>query len=143
MARPRKMRPRYVYWIEVHVVDNIAASVTMTTAEYGKAMRAIMQAWATGEAPDLADPDIAALWATVRAKRRLNVRSTISAAVRAFVLKRDGRVCRYCGAEAGPFEIDHIKPVARGGSDAPENLGVACKPCNLSKGAKLIEEWRP
>ncbi|WP_170249261.1 HNH endonuclease [Methylobacterium haplocladii] len=63
-------------------------------------------------------------------------------ALRELVFGRDGSFCRYCLDDEGPFEIDHILARARGGSDHPDNLGVACRPCNRSKGAKLIEEWQ-
>lgn len=65
----------------------------------------------------------------------------ISAAVRGEVFARDGRKCAYCGDTDGPFHIDHIKPVAAGGSRDIGNLAVACAACNLSKGAKPLSEW--
>lgn len=49
--------------------------------------------------------------------------------------------CSYCGTQAGPFEIDHVLPWSRGGTHDRENLTLACKQCNRSKGAKTIEEW--
>lgn len=58
------------------------------------------------------------------------------------IYRRDGYVCAYCEAVEGPFEIDHIVPVTRGGSNDPSNLCVACKPCNSSKGDRLLSEWR-
>jgi len=33
-----------------------------------------------------------------------------------------------------PLEIDHIMPRTRGGSDAEDNLWLACRACNLCKG---------
>ena len=68
-------------------------------------------------------------------------RQAIPGHIRDLVFERDGEVCRYCGDVAGPFHIDHIEPVAHGGSNDPENLTVACAPCNLSKGAKRLGEW--
>lgn len=59
-----------------------------------------------------------------------------------YIYRRDGYVCTYCGDENGPFEVDHVVPVTRGGSNAPDNLCVACKPCNSSKGDRLLSEWR-
>lgn len=53
--------------------------------------------------------------------------------VRALVLARDGRVCRYCGGYAGT--VDHVVPRALGGSDASSNLVAACRTCNRRKGA--------
>lgn len=62
-------------------------------------------------------------------------------ALRARVLEKFGHVCVYCAATEN-IEIDHVLPVSRGGTDDFENLVPACGPCNRSKGAKLIEEWR-
>lgn len=61
---------------------------------------------------------------------------------RADVLERDGHVCRYCGSAEPPIECDHVVPVARGGTSDPDNLCACCKPCNASKGAKTLEEWK-
>lgn len=58
------------------------------------------------------------------------------------IVERDGERCVYCGNVDGPFDIDHIFPVVRGGSDAANNLVVACAPCNRSKGDKTLKEWR-
>jgi 5-methylcytosine-specific restriction endonuclease McrA len=52
--------------------------------------------------------------------------------------------CTYCGWQ-GPAEFfvwDHAIPLARGGSDAPYNLVVACVWCNLQKGAKTDLQYR-
>lgn len=61
---------------------------------------------------------------------------------RAEVISRHGAVCHYCGAEDVALQLDHVIPRSRGGSDLPENLVPACKPCNTSKGAKSVKEWR-
>ena len=51
-----------------------------------------------------------------------------------------GNRCAYCG---GPYEhLDHVIPLARGGVHLPANIRPACEKCNLSKGAKLLREWR-
>lgn len=58
------------------------------------------------------------------------------------VLRRDGHSCRYCGATAAdsPLTVDHVIPVALGGSDAPDNLVAACQPCNSGKAATSPDE---
>lgn len=61
--------------------------------------------------------------------------------VRARIFARDGRRCAYCTTEIGPFEIDHAFPVVRGGSHNDDNLVVACRTCNRSKGALTVAEW--
>ncbi len=57
-----------------------------------------------------------------------------------------GDACRYCGdALHGVGELDHLTPVARGGSGRKANLTLACTPCNRSKLAKTLDEflaWR-
>lgn len=50
--------------------------------------------------------------------------------------------CYYCGCDLGDsYHTDHVIPLSRGGSDGPENIVVACGPCNLAKGARLPSEW--
>lgn len=53
-----------------------------------------------------------------------------------------GRRCAYCTKtlDSTSVEIDHIKPVARGGSNWPSNLSPACPTCNMRKGTKA---WSP
>jgi 5-methylcytosine-specific restriction endonuclease McrA len=46
-----------------------------------------------------------------------------------------GNRCRYCGAE-GDLEVDHVIPLARGGSHWPANIVPACSPCNKRKNAR-------
>lgn len=48
--------------------------------------------------------------------------------------------CTYCGGPGGT--VDHVIPLSRGGAHAEGNLVPACKPCNSSKGDKLLIEWR-
>ena len=47
------------------------------------------------------------------------------------ILERDQYVCWYCGGVA--TETDHVVAKANGGTDDPENLVAACKPCNVAK----------
>lgn len=56
------------------------------------------------------------------------------------VFKRDGFCCQYCGATppAAVLEVDHINPVANGGSNVDDNLITACFDCNRGKGAELL-----
>lgn len=59
----------------------------------------------------------------------------VSKRLRYEILRRDANTCRYCGAKAPdvPLRVDHVTPVALGGSDHPTNLVTACEPCNSGK----------
>lgn len=59
----------------------------------------------------------------------------ISKRTRFEVLRRDNHACRYCGATAPEaiLTVDHVTPVALGGSDDPDNLVAACQDCNYGK----------
>jgi hypothetical protein len=62
--------------------------------------------------------------------------------LREFIFDRDHYTCQYCGATEGPLHLDHVIPIARGGTNDPNNLTTACETCNTSKGSKLPDEWR-
>lgn len=49
------------------------------------------------------------------------------------VLRRDNYTCRYCRSTEAELTIDHVTPVALGGSDKPDNLVAACRDCNTGK----------
>lgn len=68
------------------------------------------------------------------------MRKSLSKKLRFDVFKRDEFQCVYCGAHppSVTLQIDHIHPVAEGGSNKIENLITSCQPCNLGKGAKLL-----
>jgi len=51
------------------------------------------------------------------------------------LVERDGLRCHYCDIVMTykDSQIDHIVPKARGGTDAPSNLVLACATCNHVK----------
>lgn len=59
----------------------------------------------------------------------------VSKRLRYEILRRDNYTCRYCGASAPdvPLRVDHVTPVALGGTDTADNLVTACEPCNSGK----------
>lgn len=59
----------------------------------------------------------------------------LSQRLRFEILRRDGHTCRYCGQSAPDVKltVDHVVPVALGGSDDPDNLVTACQGCNAGK----------
>lgn len=68
-------------------------------------------------------------------ERKSGERILIPAAVREYVFQRDGFRCRGC-AKSPPevqLQIDHIIPIAQGGSNDISNLQTLCKTCNRRK----------
>ena len=50
--------------------------------------------------------------------------------------------CYYCGSLlTESYTVDHLRPLSRGGTNDPDNVVVACKSCNDSKGVLLSEEF--
>lgn len=53
------------------------------------------------------------------------------------VAARARHACEYCRAPEAvfnlPFEVEHVMPQSRGGSDEDGNLALACRSCNLYK----------
>lgn len=52
--------------------------------------------------------------------------------------------CYYCGASiAGNAQVEHLQPLARGGSNGFRNIMLACPSCNVAKGAlSEAQFWR-
>lgn len=61
--------------------------------------------------------------------------------VREYLLAKWNRKCAYCSVENVPFEIEHIQPKSKGGSDRVSNLTIACHNCNQSKGNRDIRDF--
>ena len=51
--------------------------------------------------------------------------------------------CMFCGIrrKLPSFQIDHVIPVVRGGSNETSNLQLLCAPCNQRKGMQTNEEF--
>lgn len=77
----------------------------------------------------------------------LNDRRPLPPGLKFDIWRRDGFRCRYCGKtaleESVILEVDHVVPVAAGGTDEPANLVTACRDCNRGKGdsAASVEPW--
>ncbi len=66
-------------------------------------------------------------------------RGRVSRTRRAAILRAGA--CHYCGGDEDDLVVDHVIPVAQGGTDQDDNLVAACWPCNTEKAALLVEEW--
>jgi len=57
------------------------------------------------------------------------------------IAQRASHRCEYCKAPEivfnFPFEVEHIVPLSRQGSNDEANLALACRSCNLRKGNRI------
>lgn len=62
-------------------------------------------------------------------------RKGIGKRLRYLILERDGFRCKLCGksSQDAKLEVDHIIPVAKGGTDSINNLRTLCIDCNRGK----------
>jgi len=69
-------------------------------------------------------------------------RRKISASLQQQVRKRANGFCEYCHASEQwqyvRFTIDHVIPLAHGGTDAFRNLALACFHCNRRKADRVV-----
>lgn len=86
----------------------------------------------------------AALWRNRRAREQSASGKHTGADVLAQYDRQRGRcywqsseMCKARGGKlGGDYHVDHVTPLALGGSNGPENLVISCPTCNTSKGAK-------
>lgn len=60
--------------------------------------------------------------------------------IRFEIFNRDSFTCRYCGRSSPQvqLEVDHVHPIALGGSNELSNLATACTECNSGKSDRTI-----
>ena len=68
----------------------------------------------------------------LRTELRPASREHLSASKRKRILLRGKGRCMKCGSKKN-LEIDHVVPLARGGSNRLENLQLLCRDCNRRK----------
>lgn len=69
-------------------------------------------------------------------------RKNISNKLRFEVFKRDSFMCQYCGAKSPDvvLNVDHIKPVSKGGDNDLMNLITSCFECNSGKSDRELND---
>lgn len=84
-----------------------------------------------------ANPEKVATSGRIRRSRLLGAEGTHTAADIEEIHARQKYKCAECGKSTKKKKhVDHIMPLALGGSNWPENLQILCPFCNDSKGAK-------
>lgn len=123
-------------------------------SQEGAVIRALLEHARFGKEPeDLKQPMQQAIYLAAKdavihypkkSKSHKSKRKQLSDKHRFMILERDGYTCQYCGRKAPEvaLEVDHIIPVAKGGSNKPSNLITACRECNSGKRAHIIGEER-
>lgn len=71
-------------------------------------------------------------------------RKKISKELRVQVLIRDKSTCRMCGRSKDEvsLHVDHIVPVAKGGTDEISNLATLCSDCNIGKSDSTFTDYQ-
>jgi 5-methylcytosine-specific restriction endonuclease McrA len=89
-----------------------------------------------------ANPDRAQAHVLTRRARKRNATGRgVSPAEWREALAASLGLCAYCNGTLTPPTFDHIDPISRGGEHDVDNLAVACKPCNDSKGDTPLLVW--
>lgn len=73
-------------------------------------------------------------------KKRIGGKHTAADIKEFFSLQRGKCACCRASIKRG-YHVDHIEPLARGGSNDRANIQLLCPTCNLRKGAKAPERW--
>lgn len=68
---------------------------------------------------------------------KLPKRKEIPRSLRLAVLERDAYRCKMCD-DHKDLTVDHIIPVAAGGTNEPDNMQTLCRRCNTSKGTRIL-----
>ncbi|WP_405747825.1 HNH endonuclease [Streptomyces canus] len=114
----------------------------ITYARYREQRVAAAVAWGRAN-PELRRAIAAQYKAARRAWERLNPDSVgVDSREWRKLVRRYRHRCAYCGGNEGGLHMDHVIPLSRGGRHAIGNVLPACQGCNLSKGAKLVAEWK-
>lgn len=71
--------------------------------------------------------------------RRLEPKASRALKIKIWMNKQ--KCCRWCGKALGIKEatLEHVIPLARGGSNQQDNLTIACRPCNAARGPDMPE----
>jgi len=74
--------------------------------------------------------------------KQMAKRKSLTKKVRFEVFKRDNFTCQYCGNKAPEtiLEIDHIKPISKGGDNGIMNLITSCFACNRGKSDRELKD---
>lgn len=88
----------------------------------------------------------------IRRTQKVRRKALIRNALGSFTTKQISKMhdeqqgcCAYCSAALnGYYEIEHVIPLSRGGSNHIENIALVCRSCNRQKNNRMLySEWTP
>lgn len=88
-----------------------------------------------------ANPESIRRRGNVRRARKANAAICGPVALSVYASVISSGPCVYCAGPAA--EVDHVRPLSRGGIEHDANLVPACKSCNSGKKDRLLNEWDP
>ena len=106
--------------------------IRQATADYYARNKEAKRAASTQYAKD--HPDRVRAWHSTRSALVSGADGTHTAADIAAQRTRQKGLCFWCGEKVSRrYHVDHVIPLARGGSNNPENLVISCASCNSRK----------
>jgi 5-methylcytosine-specific restriction endonuclease McrA len=89
-----------------------------------------------------ANPEIKRIHKHTRRARLRSAGGTLSKGITAHLYKLQNGLCACCGKSLGDkYHLDHIMPIALGGTNTDDNVQLLTPRCNSQKGAKHPEEF--
>ena len=90
-----------------------------------------------------AHPEYMREWYCTKDARRRQASGRLSKGIVEELLRKQRGLCACCGRElSSDYHIDHIMPIALGGTNTDDNVQLLLAECNMRKGAKHPDEWR-
>lgn len=88
------------------------------------------------------NPEKSRLYHQLRRARELEAEGSFTAEDVRIAYRSQRGKCWHCGKHVdNKYHADHLVPLAKGGTNYPNNIVVSCSDCNLSKGAKFCYQW--
>lgn len=130
-----KARKNQRDWRSSNIERNLLNTVTWKSRNPHKA-REYTKRWRDK------NPGAAVATSANRRARTLSAPGTHSARDIAKQLATQKSMCFYCGCPLDKgYQVDHMTPLSRGGSNGPENIVCSCAKCNLRKHNKTTTEF--
>lgn len=86
----------------------------------------------------------ARVWSANRRARELNAEGFCTTKDIEKQMKIQKHLCYWCGVDLkdAKYEIDHVIPLSRGGTNYPNNLVISCISCNRRKRNRMPDDWK-